>query len=498
MNTEILEHVGIVCHYINGHWQTPAAGDYTAVHNPATGSEIARAPLTDADAAVAAIEAAEAAYPDWRRVPAGKRVQPLFKLKMLLEQHLEELARLITSECGKTLVESRGELQRAVENIETACCIPTLMQGDFTQDIARGIDEFMIRQPLGVCAAICPFNFPAMIPFWFLPYAIACGNTYIVKPSERVPATMQRIFELIDQTDLPPGVANLLHGGQTAAETLLDHDAVRAISFVGSTPVARKVYARATAHGKRAQCQGGAKNPVVIMPDCDLATTTRIVADSAFGCAGQRCLAASLAVTVGTTARENFTHAITEAATNRRVGNGLAETTQMGPLISRSSLDRLRDTISSAQQHGARILAGGPDATHDGDPDGYFLAPTVLDGLSPDHDIVGRELFGPVLGLLHVDTLDDAIELINRSPYGNMGCIFTANGADARKFRTEAECGNIGVNIGVAAPMAQFPFSGWKQSFFGVLHGQARHAVEFFTQTKVVVERWPDTWDRKF
>jgi malonate-semialdehyde dehydrogenase (acetylating) / methylmalonate-semialdehyde dehydrogenase len=483
--------------YIDGQWIASAATQTLPVHNPADGQVIAHVPLSPKDEVDTAAQAAQRAYKQWRDVPAVNRIQPLFKLKTLFETHADMIAHAITTECGKTLAESHGELKRAIENIEVACGIPMLMQGDFSQDIARGIDEFMVRQPLGVCAAICPFNFPAMIPFWFLPYAVACGNTYIVKPSERVPMTMQLIFELIDQLELPPGVINMVNGGRQAVDTILEHPHVRGISFVGSTPVAQHVYATASAHGKRAQCQGGAKNPVVIMPDCDLDMTTRIIADSAFGCAGQRCLAASLAVTVGGT-RKPFTDAIVEAATLKKVGNGLNPDVEMGPVISARSRDNLHKAITTASQGSADLLVDGRKPTIPQGEKGFFLKPTVIDNLALDHEVVSHELFGPVLGLLHFESLDDAIDSVNRFKYGNMACIFTTDGAAARKFRSQIEAGNVGVNIGVPAPMAFFPFSGWKQSFFGDLHGQARHAVEFFTQTKVVIERWPNTWSRQF
>ncbi|MGJ3241784.1 MAG: CoA-acylating methylmalonate-semialdehyde dehydrogenase [Opitutales bacterium] len=483
--------------FIKGVWADSASDSRLAVPNPATGETIAETPLSSAAEVGSAVEAASAAYREWRRVPVGERIQPLFRLKMLLEEHLDELARTITLECGKTLAESKGELRRAIENVETAAGMPMLMQGDFLEDIARGIDESMIRQPLGVCAAIVPFNFPGMIPFWFLPYAVATGNTFVLKPSERVPLTMQRVFALLQEAGFPDGVVNLVNGDRAVVEALIDHPEVKAVSFVGSSQVAQAVYGRAAANGKRAQCQGGAKNPLVVLPDADLETTTRIIADSAFGCAGQRCLAASLAVTVGQ-ARDTVREAISAAAAKRKVGFGLEDGVDMGPVISAASRDRILRLIGEAEQEGARVTVDGRQKSVDGYRDGYFLHPTVLDGLDPDGNITGTEIFGPVLGLMHAETLDDAIDLINRGTYGNMACLFTRDGASARKFRSEVDAGNVGINIGVAAPMAWFPFSGWKGSFFGDLHGQARHAVEFFTQTKVVVERWPRAWSRQF
>lgn len=483
--------------YIDGQWCVSQTSNHLPVENPATATTLAQVPLSPVTEVEQAVVAAAQAFQEWRRVPPPERIQPLFKLKGLLEAHADEIARLITQECGKTLKESRGELQRAIENVEVACGIPTTMQGNFLEDIARGIDEFMIRQPLGVAAAIAPFNFPAMIPFWFLPYAIACGNTYIVKPSEKVPLTMQKIFELIDQSGFPAGVVNLVNGAKETVDAILEHPTIRAISFVGSSPVARYIYAQAAAHGKRVQCQGGAKNPIIVLPDADMEMTTRIAADSAFGCAGQRCLAASLAITVGA-AQASFTEAIAATAAARVTGNGLEPDVQMGPVITAQSKDRIEALIQTGADEGAKILVDGRQPQITGFEQGNFVRPTVLQDVPADGEIARTEIFGPVLGLMHVDTIEAAIECVNRSPWGNMACLFTTSGAAARKFRYAAEAGNIGINIGVAAPMAFFPFSGWKDSFFGDLHGQSHHAVEFFTQTKVVIERWPKEWSRQF
>jgi malonate-semialdehyde dehydrogenase (acetylating)/methylmalonate-semialdehyde dehydrogenase len=458
---------------------------------------LAQVPLSPKQEIDQAAQAAVAALPQWRRTPVTERVQYLFQLKTLLEAHRDELARTITLECGKTLAESNGELQRAIENVEIACGMPILMQGYNSEDIARGIDEILIRQPVGVVAVISPFNFPGMIPFWFMPYAIACGNTCIIKPSEKVPLTLQTVMQLLEQTQIPQGVVNLVNGAKEAVDAILDHPAIRAISFVGSTPVAKYVYSRATANGKRAQCQGGAKNPVIILPDADIAMTTRIMADSAFGCAGQRCLAASVAVTIGE-AQRTFTDAIVEVAQSRIVGSGLDKTVQMGPVISAQSKRRIEQLIQQGADEGATLLVDGRNPSISGYEQGYFVRPTILQNVDPTSEIARTEIFGPVLSLIHLNTIDDAIALINNSQYGNMACLFTTSGAAARKFRFEAEAGNIGINIGVAAPMAFFPFGGWKDSFLGDLHGQGHHAVEFFTQTKVVVERWPQDWSRQF
>ncbi|KYC43434.1 methylmalonate-semialdehyde dehydrogenase [Scytonema hofmannii PCC 7110] len=483
--------------YINNQWCTSSATEFLDVINPATAEVVAKVPLSPASEIEQATQAASEAFGSWRRIPPTERVQYLFKLKNLLEEHFEDLARTITLECGKTLAESKGEMRRAIENVEVACGIPMMMQGTNLEDIARGIDEIMIRQPLGVCAVIAPFNFPGMIPFWFLPYAIACGNTYIVKPSEKVPLTMQKVFQLLEKTGLPQGVVNLVNGAKEVVDAILDDPKIRAISFVGSTPVAKYIYSRGAANGKRVQCQGGAKNPLIVLPDANLEMTTRIAADSAFGCAGQRCLAASIAVTVGE-ARRSFTEAIAETAQKRVVGCGLDSGVEMGPVINAQSKTRIESLIQQGADEGAKVLVDGRCPSIPSYEKGYFVRPTILQNVDPSGEIARTEIFGPVLSLIHVETIEQAIALVNNGQYGNMACLFTSSGAAARKFRYEAEAGNIGINIGVAAPMAFFPFSGWKESFFGDLHGQSNHAVEFFTQTKVVVERWPSNWSRQF
>ncbi len=483
--------------YIDGAWRSSAAEQALDVLNPASALVLAHVPLSPAAEVHQAAEAAARAFEIWRRIPVGERIQPLFKLKRLLEENLDDVMHTITEECGKTLAESKGELQRAIENIETACGMPLMMQGTNSEDIAPGIDEHMIRQPLGVAAAITPFNFPCMIPFWFLPYAVAAGNCFLLKPSERVPITSQKLFRLIESSGFPRGVVQLVNGGRDAVNAILDHPLIRAVSFVGSTATARYIYSRAAANGKRAQCQGGAKNPVVIMPDADMEMTARIVADSAFGCAGQRCLAASVAITVES-ARSEFTGRIVGIAQNRKVGYGASAGVEMGPVISAESKARIQGLIAKGEQEGARVLADGRAGKVAGYEDGFFVLPTVLDQVPPAAEAARTEIFGPVLSLMHAATIDAAIALVNGRAYGNMACIFTSDGSHARRFRSEVNAGNIGINVGVAAPMSTFPFSGWGDSFFGDLHAQAHHAVEFYTQTKVVIERWPKNWSRKF
>lgn len=488
---------GTLMNFVGGQWQRSGTSRFANVVNPATAQALTTVPLSPAAEVDVAVQAAAKAFPDWRHMPTGDRIQYLFKFKMLLEEHLDELARTITNECGKIYAESVGEIRRGIENVEVACGAPILMQGYNNEDIARGIDEHMFRQPLGVVAAITPFNFPGMIPLWFMPYALATGNCFILKPSEKVPMTSQLLFKLLEQAGFPAGVVQLVNGGKETVDALLDHPTVKAISFVGSTPVAKYVYSRATANGKRAQCQGGAKNPVVIMPDADMETTARIMADSAFGCAGQRCLAASVAITVGE-ARNTFNELMADVATNRKVGYGLDEGIQMGPVISGESKTRIEGLIAKGAQEGAQLLVDGRNRKVSGYEDGYFLFPTILSDVNPGGEISKTEIFGPVLSLMSAKNVDEAIALVNNRAYGNMACIFTSSGAVARKFRYAADAGNIGVNIGVAAPMAYFPFSGWNESFFGDLHAQSHHGVEFYTQTKVVVERWPQEWTRQF
>jgi malonate-semialdehyde dehydrogenase (acetylating)/methylmalonate-semialdehyde dehydrogenase len=482
---------------VGGEWRRSDSTDSVDVFNPATGDVLATVPLAGSDDVAAAVAAAQRAFPEWRRTPPQSRIQYLFKFKQLLEEHADEIARLTTQENGKTFAESRAELQRGIENVEVACGIPTLMQGYNLEDVASGIDEIMIRQPLGVTAAITPFNFPAMIPMWFLPYAIACGNTFILKPSERVPLTARMLVDLLHQTGIPKGVVNLVVGGKAAVDALLRHPDVKAISFVGSTQVAKYVYAEGAVHGKRVQCQGGAKNHVVVMPDADLEMSAKIISDSAFGCAGQRCLAVSAAITVGEASRK-FTEAITDLASSLRVGNGLDEGVQMGPVISPQSKSRIEKLIDKGLAQGGTAILDGRNPRIERGERGSFLKPTILTGVGGQNELASTEIFGPVLAVEQADSLDEAIQILSQSAYGNAASIFTSDGNAARKFRYEAPAGNIGVNIGVAAPMAYFPFSGWKDSFLGVLHGQGRDGVEFYTDKKVVVERWPKEWSRKF
>lgn len=481
--------------YIGGVWERSSSQTHADIINPATAELLARIDLAEETEVSRAVAAAAKAFPAWRRTAPQERIQYLFRFRDLLLKRIDDIARNITLENGKTLAEAKAEIQRGIENVEVACGIPTLMQGYNLEDVASGIDETMIRQPLGVTAAITPFNFPAMIPLWFLPYAIATGNTFILKPSERVPLTARLLVELLHESGLPAGVVNMVVGAKPAVDALLHHPEVRAISFVGSTPVAKYIYGEGSAHGKRVQCQGGAKNYVVVMPDADLEMTAKIVSDSAFGCAGQRCLAVSVAVAVGEV-QKKFSQAIVEQASAIRTGNGLEQGVQMGPVITPDSKLRILNLVDQGLEKGGKLLLDGRG--NGGPANGNFIAPTILAEIDASNPLTSTEIFGPVLTVNHAETLEDAIQAISQSAFGNSAAIFTSSGAAARKFRYEVSTGNVGVNIGVAAPMAYFPFSGWRDSFMGVMHGQGKDAIEFYTDKKVVIERWPKEWSRKF
>jgi malonate-semialdehyde dehydrogenase (acetylating)/methylmalonate-semialdehyde dehydrogenase len=474
--------------YVAGAW-TPAAADAEAldVTNPATGEVLARVPLSTAADLDAAVSAARAALPEWRAVSVIQRARKLFALREGLDARKEDLARSVTTEMGKTLVDARAEVARMIEMVEAACALPTTMQGRVLEDVSRNVDAETVRQPVGVCAAIVPFNFPAMVPFWFLPFAIGCGNAFILKPSEQVPLTQQIAFEVLDGLGLPDGVVNLVNGGREVVEGILDHPGIDAVSFVGSAPVAKIVYERSAKAGKRVQALGGAKNHMVVMPDAVIDKTVDGIVGSAFGAAGQRCMAGSVVVTVGE-AHERLLPPLRAATESLHVGDGADESTEVGPLVSCAARDRVRDWIDRGVDEGASLVVDGRDT--DADPNGAFVGPTILDGVQPEMPIAQEEVFGPVLTMIHVDTLDDAIAVINRSRFGNGTSIFTENGAAVRRFRHEVEAGMIGVNIGVAAPVAFFPFSGWKDSFLGDIHAHGTDAVDFFTRKKTVTSRY--------
>jgi malonate-semialdehyde dehydrogenase (acetylating)/methylmalonate-semialdehyde dehydrogenase len=473
--------------YVGGAWVPATASDALDVTNPATGETLARVPLSARADLDAAVQAAREALPAWRAVSVIARAQKLFALREGLIERREDLARSVTTEMGKTLVDARAEVARMIEMVEAATAVPTTMQGRILEDVSRNVDAETVRQPVGVCAAIVPFNFPAMVPFWFLPFAIACGNTFILKPSEQVPLTQQIAFEVLDGLELPPGVVNLVNGSREIVEGILEHPGIDAVSFVGSAPVARIVYEGAAKAGKRVQALGGAKNHMVVMPDAVIDKTVDGIIGSAFGAAGQRCMAGSVVVTVGD-AHDALMPALREATEGLRVGDGLDESTEVGPLVSCAARDRVRGWIDRGEADGANIVVDGRGV--DAASEGAFVGPTILDGVSPDMEIAQEEVFGPVLTVIPAASLDEAIDIINRSRFGNGTSIFTESGSAVRRFRHEVQAGMIGVNIGVAAPVAFFPFSGWKDSFLGDLHAHGTDAVDFYTRKKTVTSRW--------
>jgi malonate-semialdehyde dehydrogenase (acetylating)/methylmalonate-semialdehyde dehydrogenase len=493
MQTES-SHVGtgveLLPNYIGGAWVEARGPDALPVINPATGETIARVPLSSAEDVDAAVRAARAAFEEWRQTPPMERARFMYPLRDLLVKHRDEIARLITIEHGKVLSDAQGSVQRAIENVEVAAGIPSLMMGyGLDNGAGREIDSHVERRPLGVFACVAPFNFPMMVPFWFMPYAVATGNTFIIKPSEQVPLSQRFVFELIDSISLPPGVLSLVNGSRETVDALLDHPDVAGISFVGSTPTARYIYARAAANGKRVQAAGGAKNVLVVMPDATLDKTVPNLLNSAFGSSGQRCLAGSIVIPVGE-AHARVREALADGMKGIKVGNGLHPDVTMGPVISASARDRILAAIEAGKADGATLVAGGGAARVDGHDGGYFVQPTLFDDVQPGSRLATDEIFGPVLSMMPVETLDDAIALIEASPYGNAASIFTEHGGWAREFRQRVDVGNVGVNIGVAAPMAYFPFGGARQSFFGTLHGQGRDAIDFFTDRRVTIERW--------
>jgi malonate-semialdehyde dehydrogenase (acetylating)/methylmalonate-semialdehyde dehydrogenase len=476
--------------FIDGGWVFPSGIETAPVFNPSIGEVIAEVPLGGAKEVDDAVRAAEAAFPAWWQTPAVDRAQVLFRYKALLEAHSEEIALLISTEHGKTRGEARGDLRRGIQVVEFACGAPTLLMGESLENIARGIDCDAMRQPLGVCAGITPFNFPAMVPLWMFPISLACGNTFVLKPSEKVPLTAVRLVELLERTGLPKGVLNLVHGGREAVDALLTHPAVRAISFVGSTPVARHVFNTGTQHGKRVQAAGGAKNFVLIMPDAPIVECVRGLTEAAFGCAGERCMSGSTAIAVGKAA-ETVLPELVSATKAIRVGPTFADAdVQMGPVITSQHRERVEQLITTGEREGATVAADGRGIRVESAPNGFYVGPTILDRVAADTTVMREEIFGPVLNVMRMADLDAAIEMANRSAYGNGASIFTSSGRAAREFKHRIRAGMVGVNVGVPAPMAFFPFSGWNQSFFGDLHLQGREAVAFFTQQKVTTTRW--------
>jgi len=475
---------------IGGSWRVLEGVPGSPVYNPSLGQLIAETPLAGAGLVDEAAHAAAEAFPGWWQTPAIDRVQVFFRYKALLEAAAEEIATLISTEHGKTLTEARGDLRRGIQMVEFACGIPSLLMGETLENVARGIDCEAIRQPLGVCAGITPFNFPAMVPLWMFPVSIACGNTFIFKPSEKVPLTAIRLVQLLEEAGLPKGVMNLVHGGREVVDAILKHPLIRAISFVGSTPVARHVFNTGTAHGKRVQAAGGAKNFILIMPDAPVTETVRGLTEAAFGCAGERCMAGSTAITVGDAAQRVIPELV-EVARSLKVGPTFAHpATQMGPVITAEHRDRVVRLVTEGESQGAVVAADGRGIRVDEAPGGFYVGPTILDHVHSDMVVMREEIFGPVLSVMRMDDLDAAIAAANQSAYGNGAAIFTSSGKAAREFKHRIRAGMVGINVGVPAAMAFFPFSGWNESFFGDLHMQGREAVAFCTQQKVTTTRW--------
>jgi malonate-semialdehyde dehydrogenase (acetylating)/methylmalonate-semialdehyde dehydrogenase len=476
--------------YIGGEWRVLGDAPTLPVYNPSTGAVIAEVPLGAAKHVDQAVQAAADAFPAWWETPPFERARILFKFRTLLEDNFESLVRCNTRENGKTLAESRGDVRRGLEMVEFACGIPSLLMGESLENVARGIDCDTIRQPLGVCVGIAPFNFPAMVPLWIYPVALACGNTFVLKPSEKVPLTAIKIVELLEKAGLPKGVMNIVHGGRECVEALLVHPKVKAISFVGSTPVARHVFEVATKHGKRVQSNGGAKNFIFLMPDADVENSARGLIEAAFGCAGERCMSGSTALMIGDAAK-TVLPALLDAARSLKVGPTDREAQpNMGPVITRQHRDRVEQLIDTGANEGAKVAVDGRRVRVPEEPDGFFLGATVLDHVQSGMTVAREEIFGPVLNVMRFDDLEAAIETANRSPYGNGASIFTRSGKAAREFKHRIKAGMVGINIGVPASLPWFPFNGWDESFFGDLHMQGKEGVQFFTRQKVTTTRW--------
>ncbi|GGN94431.1 CoA-acylating methylmalonate-semialdehyde dehydrogenase [Haloarcula pellucida] len=477
--------------YVGGEWVTIEGDAGQPVVNPATGETLADVTFSDPETVDEAVQTATEAFEDWRATSPVDRVQYLFDLKQELEDRQEDIAQALTREHGKTLGEARGEIRRGIENVEVAAGIPNMLRegSGNVEGVASNMDEHAVRQPLGVFTAITPFNFPAMIPLWFLPYAVATGNTFVLKPSEKVPLSSQIIFEAIEAVDFPDGVVNLVNGGADTVNALLEHDDIAGVSFVGSTPVAQHIYETAAEHGKRVQAQGGAKNYAVVTPDAELEASVPNIIGSVYGNAGQRCLANDVVVGVGDV-YDDLREEILDDVDELTVGNGLDEDTDVGPLITGESAERVIDMIEDAVDEGADLVVDGRDFEHPDYPDGNFLGPTLLEGVTTDMDITQTEIFGPVMALTKAEDLDEAIEMVNSTEYGNASSLYTENGAEARKYRYEVDAGNIGINVGVCAPMGFFHFGGRKGSFFGDLHAQGEDAVNFYTDKTIEIQRW--------
>ena len=487
--------------FIGGEWSARHGNGTSPVFNPSRGETIAEVPMCGADVVNAAVDAAAAAFPAWRDTPAIERARLFFRYRQLIEENFDRICQSVSREHGKTLAEARGSVYRGIENIEYACAAPTLLMGDTLENLARGVDCETINQPLGVCVGITPFNFPAMVPMWMFPLALVCGNTFVLKPSEKVPLTVVLLIELLEKAGLPKGVLNIVHGGRDCVDALLTHPKVRAISFVGSSPVAKYIFETGTRHGKRVQANGGAKNYIIVMPDADVRQTVEALSTAAFGCAGERCMAGSTAITIGKAA-DHILPSLVEAARAIKVGpTDMAAQPDMGPVITAQHRDRVLELVASGEKEGAKIIADGRGVRVADAPNGYYLGATIIDQVQNEMKIAREEVFGPVLNVMRMEQLDHAIEIANKSAYGNGTAIFTNSGKAAREFKNRVQAGMVGINVGVPATMAMFPFTGWDESFYGDLHIQGKEGVQFYTQQKVVTTRWfgegvGDVWQK--
>src|SRR6266581_4097245 len=490
--TELIEAppaVKPINHWIGGGRYAGTSGRGGAVYNPATGVQTGAVDFASVEEIDAAVEAAARAFAAWRSFSLGRRAELFFRIRELFNEHREDLARLLTAEHGKVLSDARGEVARGLEVIEFCCGIPTLLKGGFTEQASTGVDVYSIRQPLGVVAGITPFNFPSMVPMWMWAPALACGNTFVLKPSEKDPSASVYVAELLKEAGLPDGVFNVVHGDKVAVDAILAHRDIAAVSFVGSTPIARYVYETATANDKRCQALGGAKNHMIVLPDADIEMAADAAVSAAYGSAGERCMAISQVVAVGDAA-DRLVQAVRERLPKIKVGNGLEPDVEMGPLVTREHRDKVASYIDGAREQGAEVVADGRDSTPDGD--GFFLGVSLLDNVTPEMDAYKDEIFGPVLGVTRVATYNEAVRLVNDNPYGNGTAIFTRDGGVARRFQFDAQAGMVGINVPIPVPVAYYSFGGWKASLFGDRHIYGPEGIDFYTRGKVVTSRWPD------
>jgi malonate-semialdehyde dehydrogenase (acetylating) / methylmalonate-semialdehyde dehydrogenase len=494
MSATLIETAPIVPNLIGGKWIEPKLQTYGNVYNPSTGEVIGQVPFCGVKEVDEAVQAASKAFVSWSNTPVMKRAAILFRYRELMTQHADELFQLVTKENGKTIEESKGDVRRGLEVIEFCCGIAHLSKGESVQQLADELDAITMREPIGVCAGITPFNFPAMVPLWMYPMAIACGNTFILKPSEKVPLTAVRMAELFQEAGLPDGVMNIVHGGREVVDAICTHPKIAAVSFVGSTRVAKHVYETSCKHGKRCQSAGGAKNVLLVMPDAEPESTMRAVMGSAFGNAGQRCMAGSVIMGIGKE-QDDLRDLVLDSMRKLKMDDTLANPkADMGPVIDGVSRDRIRGIVAKATSEGAKVVEDGTKATRDR---GFFVGPTLIDHVQPPMSVFREEIFGPVLSMLRPQTLDEAIKIMNSVEYGNGASIFTTSGAPARKFVRDIQCGMLGINIGVPAAMALFSFSGWNHSFFGDLHVQGIEGMMFYTRQKTVMSRWDSAYVRQ-